>query len=123
MKSELYDKLGAKQGVNKIAHHFYVNFLKDDLLRPFFENIDLKQQERKMNAFLTYAFGGNSLYTGKTLRRAHTSLVADQGLSALHFDAMIACMTMTLKEEGTSEDLIKEVIAILEYQRNNILGT
>jgi len=32
-------------------------------------------------------------------------------------------MTMTLKEEGTSEDLIKEVIAILEYQRNNILGT
>jgi hemoglobin len=122
MKSELYDKLGTKQGVHRIAHHFYVNFLKDDLLRPFFESIDIDQQERKMHAFLTYAFGGNSLYTGKTLRRAHSGLVINQGLSTLHFDAMMACMAQTLKEQKIAAELIQEVITILEYQRNNILG-
>jgi len=123
MKADLYNKLGAKDGVNRIAHHFYVNFLQDELLKPFFENIDIDQQERKMNAFLTYAFGGNSLYTGKTLRRAHSGLVVKQGLSSIHFEAMIACMEKTLRQQKIADDLIQQVIAILEYQRNNILGT
>ena len=122
MEAELYDKLGGKQGVKKITQHFFLNFLKDDLLRPFFEKIDIKQQEQKMNAFLSYAFGSDSLYAGKSLRRAHSGLVLNQGLSTVHFDAMIGCMEMTLREQKIAEELLQEVMIILKYQRNNILG-
>ena len=122
MEAELYNKLGGKQGVNTIIHHLCLNFLKDDLLRPFFENIDINQQERKMNAFLSYAFGADSRYSGKSLRRAHSELVLNQGLSTVHFDAMIACITKTLKQQKVAEDLLQEVITVLECQRNNILS-
>jgi len=35
---------------------------------------------------------------------------------------MMACMAQTLKEQKIAAELIQEVITILEYQRNNILG-
>ena len=62
MNATLYEKIGGKEIVKKTSHHLYVNILKDELLNPFFENVDVKVQELEMNAFLTYVFGGNSLY-------------------------------------------------------------
>ena len=88
MNPTLYDKIGGREIVQKASHHLYTNILNDDLLKPFFKDIDVHKQERKMNAFLTYIFGGNSLYTGKTMRRAHTQAV-EAGLSDIHFDAMM----------------------------------
>lgn len=121
MNATLYEKIGGKEVVKKTSHHLYVNILKDDLLIPFFKDIDVKIQERKMNAFLTYIFGGNSLYTGKTMRRAHQDAVA-AGLSDIHFDAMMRCVEQSLHESEVAQDLIDQVMPVIEKHRKDILN-
>ena len=121
MNATLYEKIGGKEVVKKTSHHLYVNILKDELLNPFFENIDVKVQERKMNAFLTYVFGGNSLYTGKTMCRAHTDAVA-AGLTDIHFDAMMRCVQKSLQESHLQQELIDQVMPVIEKHRKDILN-
>jgi hemoglobin len=121
MNATLYEKIGGREIVQKTSHHLYVNILKNDLLSSFFKNIDVQVQERKMNAFLTYVFGGNSLYTGKTMRRAHKEAVV-AGLSDVHFDAMIKCVQKSLQESNVDNDLIEQVIPAIEKHRKDILN-
>ena len=90
-------------------------------LKPFFENIDIKKQERKMGAFLTYIFGGNSLYTGRSMRRAHEN-IAKQGLTDEHVDAMIECVCETLRELKIDNNQIGEVAQAIDKHRDDVLN-
>ena len=64
MKQSLFEKIGGKDTVGKAAKILYVNILRDDRLKRFFEGTDMQKQERMMGAFLTNILGGPSLYTG-----------------------------------------------------------
>ena len=121
MNPTLYEKIGGKDTVDKATHFLYVNLLRDERLRPFFEDIDIKKQERKMGAFLTYIFGGNSLYTGRSMRRAHESIVK-QGLNDEHVDAMIECVCETLREMNIDNNQIGEIAQIIEKHRDDVLN-
>ena len=88
MKPTLYEKIGGKDTVEKASHFLYVNILRDYSLKPFFENIDIEKQKSKMSAFLTYIFGGPSLYTGRSMRRAHKT--------PLRMDLMMNILTLWL---------------------------
>ena len=121
MNPTLYEKIGGKETVEKASHFLYVNMLRDDLLKPFFSNVDIDKQERKMCAFLTYIFGGNSLYTGKSMRNAHKNAV-DSGLSDKHVDAMIECVSQTLRELDIDNNYIGEVAQTIEKHRDDVLN-
>lgn len=121
MNPTLYDKLGGKDMIEKTTHYLYVNILRNEKLSPFFSDIDIKSQQRKMGAFLTYIFGGNSLYTGKSMRRVHEGAVAD-GLSDEHVDAMIECIRETLSELKVDNNQIGEVIQTIEKHRDDVLN-
>ncbi len=121
MNPTLYEKIGGKEMVEKATHYLYVNLLRDEKLQPFFADIEIARQARKMAAFLTYVFGGNSLYTGKSMRRAHEGAVA-QGLNDEHVDAMIDCVCMTLKELEVDNNLIGEVAQAINKHRDDVLN-
>ena len=121
MNPTLFDKIGGREVVHKASHLLYTNILNDELLRPFFKDIDVQKQERKMNAFLTYIFGGNSLYTGKTMRRAHSQAVV-AGLTDIHFNAMMQCVEKSLHSLELDQQLIDEVAKVIEKHRPNILN-
>lgn len=121
MNPTLYDKIGGREIVQKASHHLYSNILEDHLLEPFFNDIDVHRQERKMIAFLTYIFGGNSLYTGKTMRRAHTHAV-EAGLSDKHFEAMMKCVVKSLHTLEFEPELIEKVTQVMEKHRSDVLN-
>ena len=75
-----------------------------------------------MRIFLTYAFGGAQNYTGRNLRSAHEKLVQKKGLSDEHFDRVAFHLAETLRELGTSETLITEVLTIVETTRTEVLN-
>lgn len=102
MNATLYEKIGGKEIVKKLLIIFMSTF-------------------SKMNAFLTYVFGGNSLYTGKTMRRAHTEAVA-AGLSDIHFDAMMRCVEKSLQESHVQQEHIDQVLPVIEKHRRDILN-
>jgi len=65
-------------------------------------------------------FGGPNSYTGKDMRAAHKHLVA-KGLNDSHVDAVIEDLGATLKELGVSDADIKEVAALANSVRDDVL--
>lgn len=120
--SALFDKLGGKEAVELAVDKFYDKVLKDDRIKHFFANTDMKKQRGHQKAFLTYAFGGMNNYTGRNMREGHKKLVEEQGLNDSHFDAVVENLATTLKEMGVSDALIQEVAAVAETTRNDVLN-
>lgn len=112
--------LAVKNAVELASIKLYYHILEDDRINKFFEGIDTKKQALKMNAFLTYIFGGPSLYTGRNMRAAHKNVVA-RGLSDEHVDAMLENVHTVLNEMEIAPNLQKQVFAKLEEHRDDVL--
>jgi hemoglobin len=109
LMSSLFEKLGGQSAIELAVDQFYDRILKDDRIKHFFVDVNMKKQRQYQKAFLTYSFGGAEKYGGKMLRQAHQNLV---GLSGEHFDAVIENLVATLKDLGVSDETIAEVGAI-----------
>jgi hemoglobin len=65
----LYDQLGGEAAIELAVDKFYDRVLKDERIKHFFDNVDMNQQRKHQNAFLTYDFGAeNAVYNGRTMR-------------------------------------------------------
>ena len=121
MNPTLYEEIGGKKTVEKAAYFLYANILQDDRIKHFFEDVDIEKQKRKMTAFLTYIFGGPSLYSGKSMRRAHKNAV-ENGLNDDHVDAMMECVRAALDQLDINNTLINKVTKTIEEHRDDVLG-
>ena len=119
--STLYERVGGESAVMAVVNHFYDRIIKDPLLLPFFDGIDVRRQKRKQVAFLSTVFGGSTRYSGEDLRHAHGRLVA-RGLSDQHFDAVADHLQSTLEELSVQATLFQEIMAIVESTRNDVLN-
>jgi hemoglobin len=119
--STLYERVGGKSAVTAVVNLFYDRIIKDPLLLPFFDGIDVRRQKSKQVAFLSTVFGGPTRYSGEDLRQAHGHLVA-RGLSDQHFDAVADHLQSTLQELSVPATLVEEIMAIVESTRNDVLN-
>ncbi len=117
----LFEKLGGANAVDAAVDIFYRKVLTDERINSFFDNVDMEAQAAKQKAFLTMAFGGPNNYSGLDMRNGHAHLLK-LGLTDSHVDAVIENLGETLRELGVDEQLIAEVAAIANSQRNNVLG-
>lgn len=122
MTTSLYERLGGEAAIVAAVDLFYQKVLDDAVTRPFFSEVDMGAQTRKMVAFMNIAFGGPKEYNGKDMREAHEKLVKDQGLSDEHFDAVAVHLDGTLRELGVSNELIGEVMDIVGGTREEVLN-
>jgi hemoglobin len=119
-QATLFEQLGGAPAVDAAVDKFYRRVLKDQRINRFFEGVDMDKQAAKQKAFLTMVFGGPHSYTGLDMRRGHQHLVK-MGLNDSHFDAVIEDLGATLKEMGVADELIKQVAALAETTRNDVL--
>jgi hemoglobin len=117
----LYERLGGKAAIDAAVDLFYDKVLKDERIRHFFDGVDMKKQRQKQRAFLAYAFGAPTRYTGKDMRSAHAALVK-RGLDESHFDAVAENLAVTLAELDVPAALIKEVLLVAASTKNDVLG-
>ena len=118
--TSLFERIGGKTAVNATVDLFYQKVLADALLSPFFDSVNMKNQQAKQRGFLMMAFGGPNNYSGKDLREAHAPLVA-KGLDENHFNAVARHLQNTLKELDLSGDLINEVMTIVASTEHDVL--
>ncbi len=116
--STLYERLGGEAAVKAAVDNFYEKVMADNRINSFFEGVDMVAQAVKQKAFLTMVFGGPNDYSGKDMRAGHAHL----GLTDEHFDAVVENLGNTLKELGVSDDDIKEVAALAETTRDDVLN-
>ena len=120
-QGSLYEQLGGKPAVEAAVDLFYKKVLADSRINHFFATVDMKRQIGKQKAFLTMVFGGPANYTGLDMRRGHAHLI-EKGLNDTHFDAVMENLGKTLSELGVNEDLIRQVAAIAESVRGDVLN-
>jgi len=117
----LYERLGGEAAVDATVDRFYEKVLADASIAPLFEGLDMKRQARKQKAFLTVALGGPNRYTDRAMGAAHAK-ARENGLNDAHFDAVVSHLAQTLSELGVCDADIKEVGAVAESVRDEILG-
>ena len=117
----IYNQVGGAPAVDAAVDIFYRKVLGDPRISRFFDDVDMDHQIAKQEAFLTMAFGGPTNYSGRDMRSAHASLVAE-GLNDSHFDAVMEHLGGTLKELSVPAPLIGEMAAIAESVRKEVLG-
>jgi len=117
----LYDQIGGEKAIEIAAVIFYRKVLDDHHICRFFYFTDMDSQLLKQRTFLTYAFGGPNIYTGKDLRSAHAMFVK-MGLDDTHFDAVIGHLISTFEEINVPAKLINKAVAICESVRDQVLG-
>lgn len=120
-KQSLFQRIGGHKAVNAAVDVFYQKVLADNRIKHFFDGVDMAKQRSKQKAFLTFAFGGASNYSGQNMREAHKHLVA-KGMNESHFNAVIENLGSTLKELKVPANLIKEAAAIATSVKNDVLN-
>lgn len=121
MTSSLYERIGGDIAVRATVARLYELILNDEMLAPFFENIDVDRLRNSQAAFVTYAFGGPPNYTGNNLRDAHKDAVT-RGLSDKHFNAVAGYLSQAMRELGVAQPLIDEALSIVETTRSSVLN-
>ncbi|NJK31292.1 MAG: group 1 truncated hemoglobin [Deltaproteobacteria bacterium] len=117
----LYERLGGEDAITATVGMFYDRVINDELLAPFFAELDMGKQIDKQIAFMTMAFGGPHSYTGRDLRTAHARLV-ERGLDARHFAAVAAHLEATLETLSVPRELIDEVMQIVGTTKPDVLS-
>ena len=119
-KESLFDRIGGSAAVQAAVDLFYTKVLADVQIGGFFEGVGMDRQKEMLATFLTVAFGGPNIYSGRTLRDTHRHLVK-QGLNDSHFDTIIGHLGATLTELSVPSELIGEAAAIAESVRSDVL--
>jgi hemoglobin len=116
----LYDLLsGDRMPMYAVTSAFYQKVRADQLVAPYFEDVDIDLQAAMLAEFLARAFGGPDAYTGRDLRSAHAKL---PGLDDVHFDRVVGYLVDTLREFGVSEGDVATVGAVAETIRDDVLN-
>jgi hemoglobin len=118
----LYERIGGAAAVEAAVGIFYGKIMNDSILKPFFDGVDMKRQERHQINFLTYAFGGPNQYSGRGLRQAHSRMVKEKGLGEKHFKLVAGHLQATLQQLSVPSDLIEEIMTIVGTTKRDVLG-
>lgn len=121
MTQSLYDRLGGQQAVNQAVEHFYRKVLMDERVNYFFDDVDMDQQMLKQKNFLTMVFGGPNHYSGKDMREGHKHLIP-RGLNDEHVDIIVEHLGSTLQKMVAESDDIRQVAAIANSVRDDVLN-
>jgi len=119
--STLFSRLGGSAAIDAAVDLFYDRVLADERIRHFFAETDMARQRAHQKAFLTVAFGGPHAYRGRDLRSGHAHPVAE-GLNDSHYDAVVEHLAGALATLGVEAALIREVAAVAEVVRDDVLG-
>ena len=116
--ASLYERIGGEAAVDAAVDLFYRKVLADDRINKYFDTVDMDAQRAKQKAFLTFAFGGPSAYTGKDMRAAH----AKMKLTEADFTAVMENLGATLVELKVPGPLIEEAAGIAMSVKEHVLN-
>lgn len=102
--------------LDEAVDHFYDRVVADPQLAPWFTGVDLRRLRRHQAEFLGTALdGGASRFD---LRRAHTGL----GIDDAAYDRITDHLVDALVEVGVDEGHVREVVALVDRLRPQVVG-
>ncbi|MCB0337751.1 MAG: hypothetical protein KDD62_15650, partial [Bdellovibrionales bacterium] len=109
VEAPLFERLGGSPAIEATVEEFYRRVLADDLLKAFFNGLNMTALKKKQVDFFTQALGGPANYQGRDMESSHEYL----GIASEHFDAVAGHLVGTLQSLNVSQDLIDEVVSVV----------
>jgi len=118
MAATLFERLGGKDGIQRLVTDIVDNHYRNPLIRTRFEKVkDRAVLERHSVEFLCAGSGGPQAYTGRDLVSVHQGMnVSEQELIAA-IDDIVAAMTKNHLDQSVQN----EVVAILYSLKGDVL--
>ena len=117
-KKSLYERLGGEAGVRKIVNDVLEKNASNPLISYHFKNVDMDKLKQLVFEFFSMGTGGPHKYTGRDMRTSHTGMNINEDEWASATDDTI----WALDTNGIGQEEKKEVIAILESLKGEIVG-
>ena len=118
MARTLFERYGGFATVSKIVLSFYGRVLDDDILAPYFDDVDMRRLIDHQTKFVSQVMGGPATYTNESLRQLHAHLaITDEA-----FDVMIDVMEETLEDFDFADSDLDAVVTDLESRRSWIVA-
>lgn len=117
-QTSLYERLGRREGIERITRSILRNHLANPLIKTRFENSkDLARIERRAVEFFCAGAGGPETYTGSDMRATHRGM----NVSEQEFVTVIDDVLAGLEENGIDPSTRNEVLAILWSLKNEVI--
>jgi hemoglobin len=94
LQSSLYERIGGRDGLARLLHHFYADVRQHSLIGPIFNRQihDWPAHLEKIGSFWARLTGGPSEYSGR-MPMKHLNL----GIEAQHFDVWLQLWTFNCR--------------------------
>jgi hemoglobin len=96
MARSIFERYGGFASVGKLVLDFYDRVLDDDVLGPYFEDVDMRRLIDHQTKFVATIMGGPASYTDDTLHQVHAHLKIDHDA----FEQMLVVLRETLRDHG-----------------------
>jgi hemoglobin len=121
MGSSLYKRLGGYDSIAAVVDDLIARMGTDPQLKVYFrgQSKDTRNKQRQLLLdFMCAAFGGTSVYTGRTLKTVHTGL----NISPSDWDVFVKHALATLDKFGVQGKEREEVIAAVAGLKGDTVG-
>ncbi|MDP1555010.1 MAG: group 1 truncated hemoglobin [Hyphomonas sp.] len=113
MAKTIYEKYGGFSTISKIVMDLYDRLLDDEIVGPFFDNVDMSRIIDHQTKFVSSLVGGPASYTDEQIRRMHDHLK----IGTEHFETLKALLSSTLSDHGLEEEDVQAVVGEFEKRR------
>jgi hemoglobin len=109
MTRSIFERVGGFKTVRKIVSDFYDRVLDDEVLVPYFANVDMQGLIDHQTKFFATVLGGPASYTDEQLGKVH------EGMSITNqaFEIVCELVSETLEDHDLPDDDVQNVLAKL----------
>ena len=77
MSQTIFERYGGFATVRKVVSTFYEYMLDDEVMAPYFAEVDMRRQIDHQSKFISAVMGGPASYSDEHLQRVHARLGID----------------------------------------------
>lgn len=113
----LYERLGGEMKVRKIVNDTLDKNFNNPAIGQYFQKVDMEKLKVLVFEFFSMGTGGPHQYTGRDMASSHASLkITEAAYNSSNEDLLEA-----LEENGVGEEEQKEIIAILDSLKQDVI--
>ncbi len=114
----LYTRLGGLDAIRAVVDAFHARIMADERINAFFRGVDDANLRRLLVEQICQATGGPCVYSGRSMRAAHTGM----NLTDAHFTALVEDLVAALDQFSVPEREKTELLTALAAMRGEIVG-
>jgi hemoglobin len=114
----LFERIGGFAFLSKVVLDFYDRVLDDDLLAPYFSDVDMRRLIDHQTKFVAYLMDGPASYTDEHLRQIHARL----GIDAPSFERMVVVLRSTLEDYEMADRDVDLVMGRIRARQDIIVA-